>query len=99
MAARHGYMSIVTSKYPASVCAVEPCVTLRKKIMWTWIVLVERSTLTGRKAATLVTSERWDAKWKAEANLEAHVNQTPPQIDGWLQGDTITDMQVVWVAR
>ena len=67
--------------------------------MWTWIVLVERSTLTGRKVATLDTSERWPEKWMAEKNVEARVNQPVPDVPDWLAGDTITDVQVVWVAK
>lgn len=67
--------------------------------MWTWIVLVERSTQTGRKAATLQAAERWPEKWMAETNLEARMSQIPPNIPDWLRGDVVVDIQIVWVAK
>jgi len=67
--------------------------------MWTWIVIVERETRSGRMAATLQSDQRWSEQWMAEANIQARMSETPFNIPDFLQGDEVQDVQVVWVAK
>jgi len=57
--------------------------------MWKWVVRIA-SVLGSR---SYWSSGAWDEEWKAQVNLEAHVNQTPPDIP-MEKGEYITDFGV-----